>query len=263
MCSTASQLGTHVTWFQNFLSCMLHGLTVAASRSSSSDSETEQPLRKQPRTDGGGAAARTGLGLQTHSDMRSPAAAALAQPGAAALAAGGAGATAQARSMTGEPLGAAGSAGLAAAGARAAAQPQSTDAEPSGVPGSAALAAAGTCPASQAHSLVGGSMSASTDAGPGGLAGAALGFQAALVQRVGASSVAGPVQKPGLGVAVGSEAAIKQPGWDGACEGGKGVWEGEAGSGSGSELTDGAGSGKGSRGSSQTRSGPAAANRSS
>ena len=241
---------------------MLEGLTVAALRSSSSDSETEQPLRKQPRTDGAGAAARTGLGLQTHGDTQGPAAPGLLQSGAAALAAAGAGAAAQARSMTGEPLGAAGSAGPAAAGAHAAAQLQSTDAGPCGVPGSAALAAAGACPASQAHRPAGGSSGATAYAGPGGLKGAALGFQAALVQRVGASSVAGAAQNPSLGVAVGSGAAVERPGWNGACEGGKGVWEAEAGSGSGSELTDGAGSGKGSRGSSQTRSGPAPANRS-
>lgn len=242
---------------------MLQALTVAALGSSSSDSETEQPLRKQPRTDSGGAAARTGLGLQSHGDIRSPVAAALLQSGAAALAAAGAGATAQARSMTGEPLGEAGSAGPAAAGARAAAQPQSTGAEPSGVPGSAALAAEGACPASQAQSLAAGLTGAPAITVSGGLAGAALGFQAALAQRAGASSLAGAAQDPSLGVAVGSEAAVERPGWKGACEGSKGVWEGEAGSGSGSELTDGAASGKGSRGSSQTRSGPAAANRSS
>ena len=242
---------------------MLQALMVAVLGSSSSDSETEQPLRKQPRTDGGGAAARTGLGWQTLGDMRSPAAAAVYPSGAAALAAAGTGATAQARSMTGEPLGEAGSAGQAAAGALPAAQPESTGAEPSGVPGSAAPAAAGACPAWQAQSLAGGVTDATASGISSGLEGAALGFQAALVQRVGPSSLVGPAQNPSLGFAVGSEAGVERPGCNGARERSKGVWEGEAGSGSGSELTDGAGSGKGSRGSSQTRSGPAAANRSS
>lgn len=240
---------------------MLHALIVAALGSSSSDSETEQPLRKHPRTDGAGAAARTGLGLQSHGDMRSPAAAAVLQPGAAALAAAGAGATAQAQSMTGEPLSEACSAGRAAAGARPAALPQSPAAEPSGVLGSAALAAAGACLASQAQSQAGGVVDATASAVPGGLEGAAPRFQAAHPQRMGTSSLAEPAQNASLGVAVGFRAAVERPGSNGACEGGKGVWEGEAGSGSGSELTEGAGGGKGSRGSSQTRSGPAAAHR--
>lgn len=214
-------------------SYLLRGLTVAMLCSSSSDSETEQPLRKQPRTDGAGAAALAGVG-------ECPAA--------------------QAWSATGEPLGAAGSAGLAAAGARPAARPQGTAAAPSGVPGSAALGAAGACTTPQAPSLAGG-LSGATATAPGGLEGAAPGFQAALMQRVGASSLSGAPEVPSLAPQVGSEAAMPRPGGDGASQASKGACEGEAGLGIGSEVTDGAESGRGSRGSSQTRSGLAVADR--
>ena len=240
------------------LSSVLLGLTAATSRSSSSDSETEQPLRKQPRTDGAGAAAPTGSGLQPPGDVQSPASAAWMQSGAAAA---GACPAAQARSMEGEPLDATASAGLAAAGARPAMRPRGMAAEPSGVPGCAALAGAGACIASQAPSLAGGQSGVTAHAVPGGIESTTLGFQAALMQRVGASSLGGPAQNSGSGIAVGSQAS-EQPGLGtGHPEGSKGGWESEAGLGSGSEVTNGAESGRGSRGSSQTRSGPAAADR--